>query len=80
LVERGEAPLGIVYATDAKASSKVKIVGTFPPDSYPAIVYPFAIVAGRDTPAVRSFFESLTAGTAASVYQHYGFVWRGPAG
>lgn len=80
LVERGEAPLGIVYATDAKASSKVKIVGAFPPDSYPAIVYPFAIVAGRDTPLVRSFFQYITVGTAASVYRDLGFVWRGPAG
>jgi molybdate transport system substrate-binding protein len=80
LVERGEAPLGIVYATDALASPKVKIVGTFPQNSYPPIVYPFAIVAGRDTSAARTFLQYLTAGTAASVYRHFGFVWRGPAG
>jgi molybdate transport system substrate-binding protein len=80
LVERGEAPLGIVYATDAKASAGVKIVGAFSPESHPPIVYPFALVAGRDTPAVSSFFKFLTAGTAASVYTRFGFVWRGPAG
>lgn len=80
LVERGEAPLGIVYASDAQASPGVKIVGVFPPDSYPPITYPFAIVAGRDTPAVRRFFEKITAGSAAQVYERFGFVWRGPTG
>src|SRR5207237_543250 len=43
LVARGEAPLGIVYRTDAVAEPMVKIVGTFPPDSHPAIVYPMAL-------------------------------------
>ncbi|MBV8448533.1 MAG: molybdate ABC transporter substrate-binding protein, partial [Hyphomicrobiales bacterium] len=43
-VARGEAPLGIVYATDAAAEPKVKIVASFPPQSYPPIVYPFAVV------------------------------------
>ncbi|MBK8176326.1 MAG: molybdate ABC transporter substrate-binding protein [Rhodospirillales bacterium] len=80
LVERGEAPLGIVYGTDAMASDKVKVVGTFPPDSYPAISYPFAIVAGKDTPEVRKLFDYLTGGAAASVYQRDGFTWRGPTG
>lgn len=80
LVERGEAPLGIVYATDAQASNGVKIVSVFPPDSYPPITYPFVIVAGRDTPAVRRFFEKVTGGSAAQVYERFGFVWRGPTG
>jgi molybdate transport system substrate-binding protein len=40
LVARGEAPLGIVYATDAEVDPSVKIIGTFPDDSHPAIVYP----------------------------------------
>src|SRR5580693_4211164 len=44
LVERGEAPLGIVYVTDARVSTKVKIVGVFPADSHSPIVYPFGIV------------------------------------
>src|SRR5262249_20578698 len=42
LVARGEAPLGIVYSTDAKVEPAVKIIGTFPADSHPAIVYPVA--------------------------------------
>ena len=69
LVERGEAPLGIVYATDARASTGVKVVGIFPPESYPPITYPFAIVAGRDTPAVRRFFEKITGGGRGQVYE-----------
>jgi molybdate transport system substrate-binding protein len=80
LVERGEAPLGIVYETDARASKRVKVVGTFPPDSYPPVSYPFAIVAGRDTPAVRQFFQHLTAGPAAEVYESFGFKWQGATG
>lgn len=80
LVERGEAPLGIVYTTDAKASKGVRVVATFPPDSYPPINYPFAIVTGRDTPAVLSLFRYLTSGSAAKVYERLGFQWRGSTG
>lgn len=80
LVERGEAPLGIVYASDIGAGSRVKIVGTFPQDSHPPITYPFAIVAGRDTPAVRHVFERITGGSAARVYERFGFLWRSPTG
>jgi molybdate transport system substrate-binding protein len=46
LVERDEAPLGLVYATDARASSKVRVVARFPASSHPPIVYPIALVAG----------------------------------
>ena len=80
LVERGEAPLGIVYETDARASKAIKVVGTFPPDSHPPITYPFAILAGRDSPAVLRFFRYLTAGSAAGVYESLGFQWREPTG
>ena len=77
LVERGEAPLGIVYGTDARSSSKVKVVGVFPPDSYPPIRYPFVIVTDRQTPAVQSFFAYITQASAAPVYESYGFTWTG---
>jgi molybdate transport system substrate-binding protein len=80
LVERGEAPLGVVYETDARASNKVKIIGAFPPDSHPPISYPFAIVAGKDTPSVRRFFQYVTTGPAAQVYKSFGFKWQGPTG
>ena len=80
LVERGESPLGIVYASDAVASSKVKVVGKFPADSHDPITYPFAIVVGHDTPAVRAFFAKITGGAAAKVYERFGFIWLGPTG
>jgi len=80
LVERGEAGLGIVYGTDAQATAKVKVVGTFPADSHPPISYPFAIIAGRDTPAVRKFFNFITTAPAEKIYREQGFLWRGAAG
>lgn len=76
LVERGEAPLGIVYATDAAIAREVRVVGTFAEASHPPIVYPFVIVAGRDRPAVRRVFEALTGPAAAPVYRSFGFITR----
>ena len=73
LVERGEAPFGIVYATDAAASGKVHIAGAFPADSYPPVSYPFAILAKRDRPEVRKFFDFLTGPEAQAVYRRAGF-------
>ena len=80
LVARGEAPLGIVYATDAAIDAKVKVVGRFPPASHPPIVYPYAIVAGRDAAAVRRVFDYLTGAAASGVYESFGFVARAPSG
>ena len=73
LVERGEAPFGIVYGTDAAASGKVNIAGTFPADSHPPVSYPFAILAKRDRPEVKSFFEFLYGPEAQAVYRKAGF-------
>ena len=72
-VERGEAPLGIVYLTDARQDKEVKIIGVFPADSHAPIVYPFAIVKGADTPAVRAFFRFLTGPEAMAIFRRYGF-------
>ena len=61
LVERGAAPLGIVYATDAKASKLVRVVGTFPASSHPPITYPLArlkTATNRDAEAFRKFLIS----------------------
>lgn len=74
LVERGEAPLGIVYATDAAVSSKVRVAGMFPADSHPPISYPFAIVAKRDRLEVRTLFAHLLGGEAAAVFRKHGFA------
>ena len=72
-VERGEAPLGIVYITDARISHKVKIVGVFPESSHSPIVYPFAIVKDAGLPEVTAYFRYLTGPDAASVFRRYGF-------
>lgn len=74
LVERGEVPLGIVYATDAAASDRVRVVGTFPSGSHRPITYPVAIVAGRDSPAARAFIEFLATPAAQAIFRAHGFT------
>ncbi len=74
LVERGEAPLGQVYATDAAISKKVKIVGVFPEESHPPIVYPVALV--RETKAAQRFLDFLRTPAARDVFRKYGFGVR----
>ena len=76
LVERGEAPLGIVYATDAAASKAVRVVGTFPEDTHPPVSYPFAVTARGDRPEVRALLAFLTGPEAAPVYKRLGFSVR----
>ncbi len=76
LVERGEAPLGIVYATDAAASRGVRIVGTFPEDTHPSISYPFALTRQGDRPEARALFAFLTGAEAAPAYRTLGFSVR----
>ncbi|MGV6988667.1 molybdate ABC transporter substrate-binding protein [Testudinibacter sp. P80/BLE/0925] len=73
LVERGEAPLGIVYATDAAASDKVQVVGVFPDGSYEAVEYPAAIVSGHDSQAARDFMAFLRSDAGKVILQKYGF-------
>jgi len=74
LVERGEAPAGIVYATDARVSGKVVIVGRFPADSHDPIVYPFALVAGGDTPDARALLAYLKGPEAKAAFAKRGFT------
>ena len=73
-VARGEAPLGIVYATDAAADPEVKIVATFPPDSHPAIVYPFAATAQGAAEPSRRYLEFLQSPRARAVFEQQGFA------
>jgi molybdate transport system substrate-binding protein len=73
LVERGEAPLGIVYATDAAVSKQVMIAGTFPADSHDPISYPFAVVKAGDTPEGREFMGFLQSPPAREVFANRGF-------
>lgn len=76
LVERGEAPLGIVYGSDAVASKKVKVIGVFPADSHEPVEYPMAIVRGKQAPAVDAFYDYLKGPQAAVVFTRYGFTPR----
>jgi molybdate transport system substrate-binding protein len=77
LVERGEAAAGIVYATDAALSKKVKVVAEFPAESHPKIVYPIALVAGRSDAAARAFYDFLNGPQARTVFLEYGFTVNG---
>ena len=75
LVERGEAPLGIVYATDAAASPGVRVVGTFPAGSHAAITYPFALTRRAEGNAqARALLGFLTGAEAAPTWQRFGFT------
>ena len=73
LVARGEAVLGIVYATDAKVEPGVKIVGVFPEDSHEPIVYPVAATVTAK-PDVTSYLAFLRSGEAKAIFEKYGFV------
>ena len=74
LVARGEAALGIVYETDAKVEPNVKIVGAFPADSHPAIVYPVALTVNAKPDAAR-YLAFLRSGAAKAVFETYGFTF-----
>ena len=73
-VATGEAPYGIVYATDAVAEDGVTVVGTFPADTHPPIVYPAADLANRDTDAEAAFLEYLRGPEARAAFERQGFV------
>ncbi len=74
LVARGEAPLGIVYSTDAAAEPKVKIIGTFPEATHPAIVYPMAILARSENAGTRAYADYLRGPAAKAVFERHGFA------
>jgi molybdate transport system substrate-binding protein len=75
LVERGEAPLGIVYATDAAASTGVRVLATFPTESHPAVTYPFALTRrAAGNAEARAFFTFITGPAAAETYRRFGFA------
>lgn len=73
-VARAETPLGIVYRTDALAEPRVSIVGTFPADSHPAIVYPAAIVTGQESAAARALLDALVSVEAKEIWLRFGFT------
>jgi molybdate transport system substrate-binding protein len=72
LVSRGEAALGIVYSTDAKVDPGVKIVGIFPADSHPAIIYPVAATTTAK-PEAANYLAFLRSTAAKTIFDKYGF-------
>jgi molybdate transport system substrate-binding protein len=73
-VARGEAPLGIVYATDAKAEPKVKVVAVFPESSHPPIAYPAAVTrSATDPKGAREFLDFLTSREGQILLRRRGF-------
>ncbi|HUK57789.1 MAG TPA: molybdate ABC transporter substrate-binding protein [Stellaceae bacterium] len=73
-VARGEAPLGIVYATDAAAEPDVRIVAAFPQDSYPPIIYPVALTSTSKNPAAAKFEAFLRSPAARPFFEKQGFT------
>ncbi len=74
LVARGEAPLGIVYQTDAAAEPGVRVVGVFPDDTHPPIVYPVARLTASTSPDAAAALAYLKSDAARAIFAAHGFV------
>lgn len=74
LVATGEAPLGIVYGSDAVAEKGVGVVATFPADSHTPITYPAAVTKSADTPEAAAFLKALKAEPARGIFEAQGFT------
>jgi len=74
LVARGEAPLGVVYASDARAEPRVQVLASFPADSHPAIIYPVAVLRASQHPKARDFVEWLQRPAALDIFRRHGFI------
>jgi len=83
LVARGEAPLGLVYATDARVEPRVRVVATFPEASHAPIVYSAAPVRRQDGTgdlgAARAFLELLSGPSGQALFRRFGFAPPPPA-
>lgn len=75
LVAQGEAAFGIVYETDAKAEPKVKVIGVFPHETHPPILYPIAVIKGASSPdAAKAFLTFLKTPAVAALFTKHGFT------
>jgi molybdate transport system substrate-binding protein len=79
LVSTGEAALGIVYQTDANAEPGVRVIGTFPEDSHPPIVYPVALTAASKNADAAEFAKFLQSAKAKELFEAQGFTYLAPA-
>lgn len=73
LVGRGEAPIGVAYASDAIGRSSIAVIGRFPENSHPPITYPIAVVAGGQRPAAARFIAFATSSAGRELIRRYGF-------
>ncbi|GJE16132.1 molybdate ABC transporter substrate-binding protein [Methylobacterium marchantiae] len=78
LVSRGEAPLGVVYESDARSDPGVKVVGVFPADSHPPVVYPFAVTAEARGNGAAAFLDFLKSAEARPYFEAQGFTLLPP--
>ena len=76
LVARGEAPLGVVYGSDAKAEPRVRVLAVFPPGSHPPIVYPVARIRASTQPRAAEFVRWLQSPEASAIFRAHGFGTR----
>ena len=74
LVARGETPLGVVYASDAVAEDRVRVVAGFAEDRHDPIVYPAALLANDDNPAAERFLRFMRGARARAIFERWGFV------
>jgi len=72
-VARGEAPLGIVYRTDAESEPAVRVIATFPADSHPPVIYAAAVTAQEDSPRARALLAWLQAPAQREAFRAFGF-------
>jgi molybdate transport system substrate-binding protein len=77
LVALREAPLGIVYQTDAASDPSVRIVARFPEDSHPPIIYPIALIKGSMKPDARAFLRYIRSAAARPPFEREGFTVLG---
>jgi molybdate transport system substrate-binding protein len=77
LVSRDEAPVGVVYQTDAASDSKVKIIGTFPEDTHPPIIYPIALTANATHPDATVFLAYIRSDKTKPLFEAQGFTVLG---
>ncbi|MCA3634051.1 MAG: molybdate ABC transporter substrate-binding protein [Methylobacterium sp.] len=78
LVARGEASLGVTYATDAAAEPKARIIALFPEESHPPIVYPIAMLRDSAHPQALRLLEFLKGGSARAIFERHGFTLPAP--
>ena len=74
LVARGEAPLGIVYSSDAVVEPGVRTIATFPASSHPPIIYPIAVMAGSERLEAAALVDFLRSPAAAPAFERFGFI------